>query len=53
MKDCDCGVSPVADGDRIVGMITDRDIAIRCLAEGKGAGRQSPRGDDAGGHVLL
>jgi CBS domain-containing protein len=36
MKDCDCGVLPVADGDRLVGMITDRDIAIRGLAEGKG-----------------
>ena len=37
MKECDCGVIPVADGDRLVGMITDRDIAIRCIAEGKGA----------------
>ena len=36
MKDCDCGVLPVAGGDRLVGMITDRDIAIRCIAEGKG-----------------
>jgi CBS domain-containing protein len=37
MKECDCGVIPVADGDRLIGMITDRDIAIRCIAEGKGA----------------
>src|SRR5260370_3076156 len=36
MKDCDCGSLPVADGDHLVGMITDRDIAIRCVAEGKG-----------------
>ena len=36
MKDCDCGILPVADGDQLVGMITDRDIAIRCVAEGKG-----------------
>jgi len=36
MKDCDCGILPVADGDQLVGMITDRDIAIRCIAEGKG-----------------
>src|SRR5919201_5186059 len=36
MKECDCGVLPVADGDRLVGMITDRDIAIRCIADGKG-----------------
>jgi CBS domain-containing protein len=36
MRDHDCGVLPVAEGDRLVGMITDRDIAIRCVAEGKG-----------------
>ncbi len=36
MKECDCGVLPVADGDRLVGMITDRDIAVRGIAEGKG-----------------
>jgi CBS domain-containing protein len=36
MKECDCGVLPVADGDRLVGMITDRDIAVRCIAEGMG-----------------
>jgi CBS domain-containing protein len=36
MKECDCGVLPVADGDHLVGMITDRDIAIRAIAEGKG-----------------
>src|SRR5438105_15709711 len=36
MKDCDCGILPVADGDRLVGMLTDRDMAIRCIAAGKG-----------------
>ena len=36
MKEGDCGVLPVADGDRLCGMITDRDIAIRGIAEGKG-----------------
>src|SRR5436305_8700896 len=36
MKDCDCGILPVAEGDRLIGMITDRDIAVRCIAEGKG-----------------
>jgi CBS domain-containing protein len=35
MADCDCGVLPVADNDRLVGMITDRDIVVRGLAEGK------------------
>ncbi|MCK1715065.1 MULTISPECIES: CBS domain-containing protein [unclassified Bradyrhizobium] len=36
MKACDCGVLPVGERDRLVGMITDRDIAVRCIAEGKG-----------------
>jgi CBS domain-containing protein len=36
MKECDCGVLPVGEGDRLVGMLTDRDIALRGLAEGKG-----------------
>ena len=36
MKACDCGVLPVSEGDRLVGMITDRDIAVRCIADGKG-----------------
>jgi len=31
----DAGVLPVADGDRLVGMITDRDIAIRGVGEGR------------------
>ncbi|CAN7289936.1 CBS domain-containing protein [Pararhizobium sp. LjRoot235] len=32
----DAGVLPVGENDRLVGMITDRDIAIRGIAEGKG-----------------
>jgi CBS domain-containing protein len=36
MAGLDAGVLPVADNDRLVGMITDRDIAIRGIAEGKG-----------------
>lgn len=35
MRKCDCGCIPVCNGDRLVGMITDRDIAIRAVAEGK------------------
>ena len=30
------GLLPVADGERLVGMITDRDIAVRAVAQGKG-----------------
>jgi CBS domain-containing protein len=36
MASLDAGVLPVGDNDRLVGMITDRDIAIRGVAEGKG-----------------
>jgi CBS domain-containing protein len=36
MAKLDAGVLPVGDGDRLVGMITDRDIAIRGIALGKG-----------------
>lgn len=35
MKDQDTGVVPVVDGKRIIGLITDRDIVVRGLAEGK------------------
>ncbi len=36
MKEHDTGVLPVGENDRLVGMITDRDIVIRALAEGRG-----------------
>jgi CBS domain-containing protein len=36
MGKTDCGALPVADKDSLVGMITDRDIAIRAIAAGKG-----------------
>jgi CBS domain-containing protein len=34
MADRDIGALPVADGDRLVGVVTDRDIAVRAVAEG-------------------
>src|SRR5918995_4924732 len=36
MAEIDAGALPVAERDRLVGMITDRDIAIRAVAAGKG-----------------
>ena len=36
MADIDAGAVPVGENDRLVGMITDRDIAIRAVAAGKG-----------------
>jgi CBS domain-containing protein len=35
MAELDCGCLPVGENDRLVGMITDRDIAVRAVAEGK------------------
>ena len=37
MAEIDAGALPVAERDRLVGMITDRDIAIRAVAAGKDA----------------
>jgi CBS domain-containing protein len=36
MAEIDAGALPVGENDRLVGMITDRDIAIRAIAQGKG-----------------
>ena len=39
MRDHNCGCIPVvedAQSKRLVGVVTDRDITIRCMAEGKG-----------------
>jgi CBS domain-containing protein len=37
MKSEDVGSLPVLDGQRLVGMVTDRDIALRVVADGKDA----------------
>ena len=34
MKSLDVGPLPVCDNDRLVGMVTDRDITVRATAEG-------------------
>lgn len=35
MKKYDVGIIPVGENDRLVGMVTDRDIALRGVAQGK------------------
>jgi len=35
MKDEDVGFAPIVEGQRLVGTVTDRDIAIKVVAEGK------------------
>lgn len=41
MAELDTGVVPVGEDDRLVGMITDRDIAVRAVARGKGLDTQT------------
>jgi CBS domain-containing protein len=36
MRDGDFGMMPVGENDRMIGAISDRDIAIRVVADGKG-----------------
>jgi CBS domain-containing protein len=43
MKSENVGSVPIVEGDRLVGMLTDRDVAIRVVAEGK-----DPRSTTAG-----
>jgi CBS domain-containing protein len=50
MAQIDAGVLPVGQNDRLVGMITDRDIAIRAVAADKGP--QTPIRDIMSKEVL-
>jgi CBS domain-containing protein len=35
LRDEDVGVAPIVEGDKLIGVLTDRDIATRVVAEGK------------------
>jgi CBS domain-containing protein len=35
MRDEDVGLAPIVEGDKLIGMLTDRDIAMRVVAEGR------------------
>ncbi|MDP9268387.1 MAG: CBS domain-containing protein [Acidobacteriota bacterium] len=37
MKEEDVGVIPIVDDDRVIGVVSDRDIVLRCVADGKDA----------------
>jgi CBS domain-containing protein len=43
MREEDTGVLPVGEDDRLVGMVTDRDVALRLVAEGKDPARTRVR----------
>jgi CBS domain-containing protein len=36
MLSADAGIVPVQEGDKLIGMVTDRDITVRAVAEGRG-----------------
>src|SRR5207237_9270723 len=38
MRDENVGLAPIVEGKRLVGTVTDRDITIRVVAEGKDPG---------------
>jgi CBS domain-containing protein len=35
MRDEDVGFAPIVEGDRLIGAVTDRDIAVKVVSEGK------------------
>ena len=47
----DTGALPVIDGDQLSGMITDRDIAVRAVAEGRGP--ETPVREVMSGDILF
>jgi CBS domain-containing protein len=38
MRDEDTGIVPITDGDTLNGVVTDRDIVVRAIADGKDPG---------------
>lgn len=44
MQQYDIGSIPVCEGNKIVGILTDRDITLRCVAQGKNT-KQAPVSD--------
>jgi CBS domain-containing protein len=43
LRDEDVGLAPIVEGDKLIGMLTDRDIAIRVVAEGRDPGQVKVR----------
>ncbi|WP_067688176.1 CBS domain-containing protein [Nocardia jejuensis] len=51
MRNMDVGALPICNNDRLIGMLTDRDIVIRCVAEGHDPSRVRA-GDLAQGSLM-
>lgn len=43
MRDGDMGSAPIVEDGRLIGIVTDRDVVVRCVAEGRGP--DTPIGD--------
>jgi len=43
MREADTGILPVAEDDRLIGMLTDRDVTVRLVAEGRDPGQTKVR----------
>jgi CBS domain-containing protein len=43
MKQYDVGALPVGEDDRLIGMVTDRDIAVRAVADSKNVSKLTAR----------
>ena len=53
MRDHDVGAIPVCEGGKPIGMVTDRDVAIRAFANGKEhLETHGKRRDEQEGHLL-
>jgi CBS domain-containing protein len=50
MRDLDCGVIPIAAHDSLVGVVTDRDIALRVI--GNGLGPETPAEEAMSAEIL-
>jgi CBS domain-containing protein len=51
MREVDTGIVPIVEGDRLVGVVTDRDITIEVVAQGKDP--QSTKVTDAASRDLV
>ena len=43
MDDSGVGAIPIVEGDRLQGIVTDRDIVVRCLSRNKDPGKMTAR----------
>jgi CBS domain-containing protein len=41
MRGEDAGIAPIVDGEQLIGVVTDRDIVVRVIAEGRDPGSTS------------